>query len=1065
MNADIEYHLRELKRRCDDRIRKKAVQTALDSVSKYPLRIMSGTQARSLTGVGEWIAGRIDAFIRERQGVDGELAGGDTLSATATAGASSSSSATTTTTSAATHLEYAHEVFSQVSVQLSQSSAPSQQQQPPSDPAADAAAAAELLQQSLPALRTQCKEAGLPVSGNKPALVERLVARRGRLDPPDASASAGASSTAAAAASRPAETMAQLRAQTLATLRETCRVLCVPTSGTKGEVIDRILHKQGSAPARAPGTGASTDHVSKIKTKTLSLGGTFPSLQYRSASYAMMLGMHHLSGGGAGGSQAPAAPSASQGGVDPDEQEHGRARQPAGVSLTRLFSASQQYTSARLQHERFGGGGGGGGAAEASAPQFYSGGAQALNGTLVKNGLVVRDASLYRLTELGARCAAHLWRCHTGEHREEPPPPLTPKQKRKRQKPQEEQPQQSSAGAAEQHTGDPLADLSITLPDGTVVNLGSTAPPPPPPPPTQPHPPQPPRASTPPPVGRSPSPCRDHPPLPHPKRRRLSVGRSGSSHVAVRVSDIDTATGNVSDTCVHLVSPVRRQSHTRSPTPTRGAAATRRPRQRQQQRKEKRKRPRGFETLLEQGFSGEEVAKMRADFMGARGIAECDPLLEEIYLGIDGDGSDDDTEAAATEDDDDDVVEINPSQYVWQPIDPMDLEVTSPTPLVPLPSPGAGEAPATPAPATPPPALSPPTPLSAPPPPPSAAPPASRIDWRTFKTPSRRGAARYEAPATATSEACPLEVVCLVDQRERVRGNREIFAERLGTRGVRCETRQLELGDFLWVVRGRRGQAGRGAAAAAAAEEEVVLDCIVERKTAADLAKSITGGRYTEQKRRMQQSAVRGLVYVLEGATTEQNILPPKALETALFTTALFDGFRVEHTKSLEHTVALLAQMTAALCREVEPCRTLADVRARECFLRAVPPVPFEPFRRDRLPLRRVGAGVALPSYEDLRRCEREGREQAASGNLFARQLACVHGVGCDAARAVAQVHTSPLELWRAYDGYVRQGRPATAELLLTNISVGAGTGKRSKARFVGEHGSSSIYTILTSET
>ena len=1056
MNADVEYHLRELKRRCDDRIRKKAVQTAIDSVAKYPLRIMSGTQARSLTGVGEWIAGRIDAFIRERQGVDGELAGGDTLSATATAAASSSSTTTTTTTitTAATHLEYAHEVFSQVSVQLSQSSAPSQQQQqPPSDPAADAAAAAELLKQSLPALRAQCKEAGLPVSGNKPALVERLVARRGRLDPLEGSASGAASSAAAAdAAARPAETMAQLRAQTLATLRETCRVLCVPTSGTKGEVIDRILHKQGSAPARAPGTGASTDHVSKIETKTLSLGGTYPSLQYRSASYAMMLGMHHLSGGAGGGSDASAAPSASQGGVDPDELEQGRIRQPAGVSLTRLFSASQQYTSARLQHERFGGGGG---AAEGSAPQFYSGGAQALNGTLVKNGLVVRVASLYRLTELGARCAAHLWRCHTGEHQAELPPPLTPKQKRKRQQQEEQPPLQQSGTGGE---GDPLADLSITLPDGTIVNLGTTAPPPPPTqPPPQPQPqPQPPRASTPPPVGRSPSPCQDRPP-PHPKRRRLSVGRSGS-HVAVSVSDIDTATGHVSDTCVRLVSPVRRQPRgTRSPTPTRVPAAKRKPRQQQHQRKEKRRRPRGFETLLEQGFSDEEVAKMRADFMGARGITECDPLLEEIYLGIDGDGSGDDAEAATTEDDDDDdVVEINPSQYVWQPIDPMDLDVTSPTPFVPLPSPKADEA-MTPAPAaTPPPALSPPTP--------PPAPPASRIDWRAFKTPSRRGAARYEAPATATSAACPLEVVCLVDQRERVRGNREIFTERLGAHGVRCETRQLELGDFLWVVRGRR-QAGGGGAAAEEGGEEVVLDSIVERKTAADLAKSITGGRYTEQKRRMQQAAVRGLVYVLEGATTEQNILPPKALETALFTTALFDGFRVEHTKSLEHTVGLLTQMTAALCREVEPCRTLADVRARECFLRAVPPAPFEPFRRDHLPPRPVGAGVALPSYEELRRREREGRGQAASGNLFARQLACVHGVGCDAARAVAQVHVSPLELWRAYDGYVRQGRPATAELLLTNISVGAGTGKRGKARFVGEHGSSSIYTILTSGT
>lgn len=60
---------------------------------------------------------------------------------------------------------------------------------------------------------------------------------------------------------------------------------------------------------------------------------------------------------------------------------------------------------------------------------------------------------------------------------------------------------------------------------------------------------------------------------------------------------------------------------------------------------------------------------------------------------------------------------------------------------------------------------------------------------------------------------------------------RNFLQQKLSSAGIRCETRQLELGDFLWV-------------GISNTHEEVVLDYIVERKIVTDLCSSIQDGRY-----------------------------------------------------------------------------------------------------------------------------------------------------------------------------------------------------------------------------
>jgi crossover junction endonuclease MUS81 len=89
--------------------------------------------------------------------------------------------------------------------------------------------------------------------------------------------------------------------------------------------------------------------------------------------------------------------------------------------------------------------------------------------------------------------------------------------------------------------------------------------------------------------------------------------------------------------------------------------------------------------------------------------------------------------------------------------------------------------------------------------------------------------------------------------------------------GIPCETAQLAIGDFLWVARRRGGGGSRSAGEGAAGESNpgdmdcLVLDCIAERKTSADLAASIVDGRYQEQKIRLRNCGCRCLLYIVEG--------------------------------------------------------------------------------------------------------------------------------------------------------------------------------------------------------
>ena len=62
---------------------------------------------------------------------------------------------------------------------------------------------------------------------------------------------------------------------------------------------------------------------------------------------------------------------------------------------------------------------------------------------------------------------------------------------------------------------------------------------------------------------------------------------------------------------------------------------------------------------------------------------------------------------------------------------------------------------------------------------------------------------------------------------------------------------------------------------------DYVLDFIVERKTADDLAASIMDGRYEEQKFRLKNCGINNVIYLVEGTPGQYCKIPEQVLKKA----------------------------------------------------------------------------------------------------------------------------------------------------------------------------------------
>mmetsp|Transcript_30704 Transcript_30704/g.86044 ORF Transcript_30704/g.86044 Transcript_30704/m.86044 type:complete len:591 (+) Transcript_30704:57-1829(+) len=279
--------------------------------------------------------------------------------------------------------------------------------------------------------------------------------------------------------------------------------------------------------------------------------------------------------------------------------------------------------------------------------------------------------------------------------------------------------------------------------------------------------------------------------------------------------------------------------------------------------------------------------------------------------------------------------------------------------------------------------------------------------------------------ASQTSELARLlrehwrSVVLLADTREQTPGQRQLpVSAKLCSGGITCYRRNLIVGDYVWAV-----EKGR------LLTDDMVLGCIVERKTLNDLKHSIRDGRFKEQLLRLQNTSLR-VVYVIEGALSEINPhnIDEKSLATATSELRLA-GICVHRTRDVTDTVTYLQTMHAAIQQQVQQGLVTTAF-------------PFKQFQQDHV----------------------HSNKLLTTGGLWARMLIQIPGLGLKRAKAIADRYPTVDALMQAYwgkDGRQPVGdgdaeREAEDAKLLQDLRADA------TAQRVGPRMSSTIYSHFT---
>lgn len=266
------------------------------------------------------------------------------------------------------------------------------------------------------------------------------------------------------------------------------------------------------------------------------------------------------------------------------------------------------------------------------------------------------------------------------------------------------------------------------------------------------------------------------------------------------------------------------------------------------------------------------------------------------------------------------------------------------------------------------------------------------------------------------------QVILLVDTAEvtgYAESDGDVIIKELKIQNVNFEVRHLNVGDFLWICRD-------------ANKKELVLPYIVERKRMDDCAKSITDGRFHEQKFRLKQSGLQNVIYLIEKYTAVIG-LPINTLQQAVINTQIIDEFFVKITNSYLDTIHYLADMTKMLTRIFSVKMLLSCQRKNLSDL---------DIKNDT---------ASLMTFDSFSKYSAKKSKNFKVGEMFIKHLVQIRGLTVEKAIAIVNHYPTPRHLISAYR-IVTQG-----EMLLSDIKYGSPTSKR-----IGPHISKVLYQLYT---
>lgn len=263
------------------------------------------------------------------------------------------------------------------------------------------------------------------------------------------------------------------------------------------------------------------------------------------------------------------------------------------------------------------------------------------------------------------------------------------------------------------------------------------------------------------------------------------------------------------------------------------------------------------------------------------------------------------------------------------------------------------------------------------------------------------------------------DVKLVLDTREvRSPSDREYIPIQLQKRGVNPIIRPLEVGDCLWIATDR--QSGK----------EIVLDFILERKRMDDLITSIKDGRFQEQKFRLTKSEIKNIIYLVEESHMGQFEHFREAVQTAMSSVQVCNGFFLKKCKTLDETIEYYALMTKALI-----------ARYKDVDLHCIPDdvVNAASFTRLQAHLQTKHPLIdAHLSYEGFASMTSKSSSNTVR-DVFLKMLMAIRGVSAEKAVEIQKVFQTPSHLIQAY---VALSTAKEKDLLISSRCVGFGRKK-----------------------
>ncbi|KAF7720894.1 Crossover junction endonuclease mus81 [Apophysomyces ossiformis] len=241
------------------------------------------------------------------------------------------------------------------------------------------------------------------------------------------------------------------------------------------------------------------------------------------------------------------------------------------------------------------------------------------------------------------------------------------------------------------------------------------------------------------------------------------------------------------------------------------------------------------------------------------------------------------------------------------------------------------------------------------------------------------------------------EIVLVLDNREiKMKTNRDYILQKLETKGIRVVKRALELGDVIWIARKKGSNSP---------SDELFLDIVIERKRMDDLVSSIKDGRFREQKYRLQRSGAHKVIYVVEEYNKEEaERFGVQAIQTALSSTQVVDGFFLKRTSTIDDTIDYLVtvtKMVEKLYQNVTLFRIPEHLISRQDFLNLK-----GTYTRSAT----EAFVVTYPIYNQLN--SKYGT--CVLQDLYIRMLMTIRGVSVEKASALIKVYPTPHKLLQA---------------------------------------------------